>query len=283
MTVRSAVKRAWQAYWRQVPDMLRYLLLTLVIHLMPVVPALALLDEQLYPVLLLCPLLFVLLVLPMRQNAALVMQRALRGGSIADRALVSFADYGRKLLRGIRQTLLVLLWALPLLAVTGAAIWLYSLDGVNGSTDFVTLLKPVKQLGSGNVILGLLYVVLIYLSLWLPLLAGCAFHSGARHALALGSKQLLRRRHGRQVLTWLAAQCTLLPWLAVMAVPVHSFVTKAIDAIQRYDFSSLAPSGGMLLMIAAATLLLLLPMLPLRDLIIAAMPAQLYDETEAAP
>lgn len=281
MTIRAAVKRAWQTYTRRLPDMLQYTLLTLVVHAMPIVPLLSLLDLSLWPMLLLTPVLFILLVLPMRLNAAEMMQQALHGGRLFGTGLVSFEHYGQKVMRGVRQMLLLLAWALPVLAVSGGALWLYKQQGVAGFNDAFTLFRYIRDLGGGDLPTGMIDLLLIFLSLWVPLIVGCAFHSGARHAHALGDRRLMKGSRGKQMLTWLTAQCVLLPWLTAIAIPVAQYVPKAFDAVQRYEFSSAVPGKGMLIGMAVSTLVLLLPALPLRDLIIAAYPACKHDETRA--
>lgn len=279
MTIRAALKRAFSTYKAQLPDMLRYALLTLIIHGMPLAPALALLDRKLYPICMLCAVLFVALVLPMRLNTADRLQRALRGERIFDLSLVSCRDYGRKVMSGLIRTLLLLLWALPALAATVWAYRLYAGDGVHGQNDAVTLLLQVKnQFGGGDIIHGIVNLVLLYLALWLPLAIGCGFHSGARHAEALGQKKLLRGHRLGQLLAWVCAQLTLLPWLIAVCIPIIHYVPELTQAVKRFTFDTMASPVPTLLWIAGLTCVLLLPVLPLRDLIIAAYPASLAEE-----
>lgn len=279
MRMVRAIRRAMGCYARQLPDMLRYALLTLVIHAMPLAPALFLVDRAYAPGAALCAVLFVLLILPMRQNAAAVLQEALHGGRIFDCTIVSFEDYGRKLARGLKQTLLVLLWAVPVLAATLWAAGLWFAEGVQGQTDAATIGRMVRNgMGSGDLVQGVAMVIAAYALLWVPVMIGCGFHSGSRHARALGMPGLMKGCRLGQIGVWLAAQLTLLPWLICTALLVAGYIPQVIAALKNFSFEGMASPTDLLWQIGAAGCVLLAPLLPLRDLIIAAYPAERYDE-----
>ena len=92
---------------------------------------------------LLCPVLLIFLILPLRFSFAqgLVQQKRERNFSF-DKAL-SLSRYGEKLSESVLHALHVLKWALPLLAFfVGVYFW-------QADTDWMTLLKSIRELGAG--------------------------------------------------------------------------------------------------------------------------------------
>ena len=114
-------------------------------------PLLFLSVPQAAPLAWLCPVLFVLLVLPMRQNAAQALASLLDGAEYPLGQVVSFQDYGRKLLCSLRQGLCLVVWGLPCLAVTVGMSMAY-----NGLVDAFTLMRFFMDLGGGKFTQGLL-------------------------------------------------------------------------------------------------------------------------------
>ena len=118
MKVRQILLGAWRTYTAHFGALLQGLLLQAVVCLIALAPLLFLSVPQAAPLAWLCPVLFVLLVLPMRQNAAQALASLLDGAEYPLGQVVSFQDYGRKLLCSLRQGLCLVVWGLPCLAVT---------------------------------------------------------------------------------------------------------------------------------------------------------------------
>ena len=111
MKIREAWRQAWAIYRRSPSETFRFLLLELVLRLMALTPLLFLTEPALRWGALLSPVLFVLIVLPARANAAEVMQAACRGKRLFTIELVSFKDYGAKIAQGLKMAALLLLWS----------------------------------------------------------------------------------------------------------------------------------------------------------------------------
>ena len=264
MSATAAFRRAWQLLWSRPADSLCFLLIELALRGMVLSPLLFLAAEEGQYLALLCVPLFFLIVPPARANAAEVYQQALRGGRLLSLRLVICPDWGRKVLRGLRQGLLLLLWGLPFLGVTLWLMYLYSLEGSAGSTDALTLYSPLVSLGGGDAVRGGLYALGIYAALLVPFLFGCAFHSGRRHELALGSARVLKGRRVGLMWCWLLGALTLLPFFAVCAWAAGSALGGLKNLLDR---SGSAPALTVSVWpVAAAFVLLFLPAMPLRGL-----------------
>ena len=267
----SAMRQALRVYRAQLPAMLRFALLQTVTRLMALAPLLFLTERATRMLALLSLPLYLLIALPMRQNAALAMQEALGGGSIFSMLLVSTRDYGKKLWRGLKTTLLLMLWALPAICATAAGVYLYAAEGVQGKTDAATLLLAVAQLGGGDLMQGLKLLTLIYAATYLPLLAGLAFHCGARHAHALGDARALRGHRARMMGCFFASLVAYLPFMAVCGIAVGTYVPKVVELVMKtFSLDGVASPVPCLLTLGASVVLLLLPALPLRGMMLAA-------------
>ena len=225
--------------------------------------------------------LFVLIVLPARQNAAQVMARLHQGYGFDLMGFVSFENYGKKLLRGLKTTLLMLLWALPFIAATGFLAFVYGGKTIEGVTDTFTVLRTVINLGNHNLvktllpvsdtatIRGVMAIIVMYLLTALPILLGWAFHSGSRHAAALGVK-LTGRGHVMGV--WFLSLVTLVPFIVTAGAISMGFLKQllgALSAIGQGSFS-LPPLEKNMWLLVAAFVVLLLPLIPFKQLLPAA-------------
>ena len=100
MKLTAALKATWHTYRTRFPEMLLTLLLQAVLRLMAFAPLLFLCAKETKLLALACIPLYILIVLPARQNVAEAMQDALSGGQLFSLRLISFEHYGRKVWRG---------------------------------------------------------------------------------------------------------------------------------------------------------------------------------------
>ena len=241
-------------------------LLQIVLRLMAAAPLLALVTKEIQWVALLSIPLYLLIVPVARQNMAEAMQDAIAGGPLFSVKLISCENYGRKFLRGLRQALLMLLWAALFIAATIVAYWAYA-----GEIDAFTLVRVLMNLGGGTFMNGIKLVLVIYAATVLPIVIGCAFHSGARHAVALGDKKLIRGHRLDVVAVWLLGLVALLPFFGAAAYVGMDFVSGLVSALSNLGAGSIAlPSvGDKIYLLAAAFVALLLPALPFKQLMTA--------------
>ena len=184
----------------------------------------------------------------------------------------------------MKQALLLMAWGALFLGATGIAIFIYAGKTIEGVTDVFTILKTLMALGGGSSIKGATIVVELYGLTLLPLLFGLAFHSGTRHAIARGGRQLIRGHRGGVLLTWLAGCVTLLPFLAVAAWIGTGFVSALASALANLGSGSISlPSvSGNIWAVAIAAVLLLIPAIPFKQLLSAAYVEQMTVGQERA-
>lgn len=267
MKITSAWRDAWQVYRSHPGDALLTLLLEIILRLIALAPLLLLSTKATTPWALLSVPLYLLIVLPARQNAAEAMQDALAGERLFSIRLVSTAGYGRKLLQGLKQMGFLLLWGLLWIAATAFAIFAYA-----GTIDVFTLLRGLMTLGGGSSIQGAKIVIVIYCLTLLPLLIGLAFHSGSRHAIALGDKTLVKGQRGKILLLWLTGLVTIIPFALVTVVVGMNFLSSLSQALANIGTGSMSlpPVGQNVYWILAALVVLLLPLMPIKQLLPAA-------------
>lgn len=274
----SAASRAWTLYRRYFPQLMLGLVLQIVLRLIVLAPLLFLATPQTRLLAVLSPVLFVLILLPARQNAAEVMAQLHQGYGFDLTGFVSFRDYGRKLLRGLKTTGLMLLWSLPFIAATVFVAFVYGGKTIEGVTDTFTVLRTVISLGnhalvktllpvSGTAtIRGVAAIIVMYLLTALPTLVGWAFHAGTRHAAALGQKVRCRLR---VMGAWLLGLATLLPFLFVAVNVSKGYLSQLLGALSSIGQGSLslpAPDKE-LWVIVAAFVVLVLPLIPFKQLL----------------
>lgn len=271
MKMSTVLRTAWSVYRNNWGDLLLLLLVELLVGCMAAAPLLMLAYPGGEAWALLSPALFVLLVLPVRQNAAEALQRLLDGHRACTSELLNFRLYGRKVGRGLRT----MLWTLPLLAAIGVAIHF-----ISGDMDGFTLMRHITSLGGGDLLMGAIVIVGAYLLTLLPIFLGCAFHSGVRHAAALGDTSLVRSRRGKLMLLWLVGLALLLPFLCVVGAVVADYLMAQIDLLLAFSFT-LAPLGIRPWVLLGAAVVLLLPMMPLRALLPAVYLRAVQEEIHA--
>ncbi len=283
MKIRQVLHCAWRTYIAHFGALLRGLLLQALVCLIALTPLLFLSVPQAAPLAWLCPVLFVLLVLPMRQNAALALDCLLNTGVYPLLAVVSFRDYGRKLARSLRQGLWLLVWGLPCLGLTVGMALAYNL------VDVFTLMRFFMSLGGGKFTQGLLVGFAIYALTVVVLLVGMAFLSWRRHGDARRLPERAVRGYRLRLLgANLVGALTFVPFLAAVALIGRGYLSQLVAAINGLATGSvtLPPLTDNLYLVGIAFLALLCPLLPLKALIPAAfaqaLPWKKAVRTEAA-
>ena len=266
MKMTKLLGRTAQVYRKKFGEGILCVLLQIVLRLMAAAPLLCLVTKEVPYLALLSIPLYLLIVPVARQNMAEAMQDAIGGGALLSTKLVSCENYGRKFLRGLKQALLMLLWAALFIAATIVAYWAYA-----GEIDAFTLVRVLMNLGGGSFMNGIKLVLMIYAATLLPILMGCAFHSSTRHAIALGDKKLLKGHRMGVVGVWLLGLVALLPFFAAVAYIGADFVSGLVSALGSLGTGSITlPSmGDKIYLLAAAFVVLLLPALPFKQLMIA--------------
>lgn len=267
MSKSNTLGRARQVYFSRFAEGMLCVLLQLTLRLMVAAPLLALVTAEVpYLALLSIPLYF-LIIPPARQGMACAMQDALSGGHLFSLRLADMDGYGRRLAQGLRRGLLMLLWALPFLGATAVIIWAYS-----GQMDAFTLMRVIMDIGGGSFMNGVKVVLVIYAATLLPILIGCAFHSGARHADALGAKHLIKGHRAGVMLTWLGGCLALAPFLAVLCYESIDYLAGLVNALSSIGSGAvtLPALDAKVYVIAAAFVVLFLPGLAFKQLLTAA-------------
>lgn len=263
MKMSHVLRETARVYRANIKEGALCVLLQLALRLMAAAPLLFLVTKELPYLALLSILLYLLIVPVARQNMAEAMQDAIAGGPLFSVKLVSLDNYGKKFLRGLKQAGLFLVWAALFIAATVVAVWAYA-----GQIDAFTLVRVLMNLGGGSFMNGIKLVLVIYAATMLPIMVGCAFHSGTRHAIALGDRKLLKGHRGGVVLTWVAGLVALIPFLTVVGVVGAGFVSALVSALSNLGTGSISlpPIGRNVYIIAAAFVVLLLPLLPFKQL-----------------
>ena len=261
MKVKNVWKDSCVLYKKNFGPLCLALLVELVLRGIALCPVLFLADSKLAPLALLAIPLYVLIVLPARQNYALALQDMMNGGSVFSTRLISTQDYGKKLLRGVKGMLCMLLWSAVTIAGVSA---LYA--ALMGLVDFITLMRIFSAIG-GSVVDGILIVAGAVAGSCLLILLGCAVHSGSRHAIAMGDKKLLKGQRLRMVGLWFAGLVLLAPFVAVAALALGNFAGTVISALKNMQMPSLSLSAQQAAMLIGGALVLLFPLLPLKNML----------------
>ena len=261
MKVKNVWKDSFTLYKKNFGPLCLTLLVELVLRGIALCPVLFLADNKLAPLALLAIPLYVLIVLPARQNFALALQDMLNGGSVFSTQLICPKDYGKKLLRGVKGMLCILLWSLLTIAGVSA---LYA--ALMGLVDFITLMRIFSAIG-GSVVDGILIVAGAVAGSCLLILLGCAVHSGSRHAHAMGDKKLLKGSRLGMMGLWFAGLALLIPFCAVAVLTLGDFAVTVVSALKNMQMPSLSLNGQQAAMLIAGAVVLLFPVLPLKNLL----------------
>lgn len=279
MKLTSVYRKAWSVYRRHFKGLMLTLLLELVLRAIALTPLLFLAAPQTRYLVLLCIPLWVLIVLPARQNAAIAMQAMLETDeSPFSPVLISSDNYKAKLLRGLLGTLRMLAWFIPLIAGVIFALWAFY-----GPVDGLTMIRMISKFG-GGIKPGLQRILILYLLTLLPPLLGFAFHCGARHAAALGRPRATRGHHLQLMLLWLSTLILLIPFLTATGLTAASYIRSVIDNLNRFSLTLPDPGPTLRLLagFAGGLLLPLVLLIPLCSLIPAVYMQSAKDKTRKA-
>ena len=266
MKISGAFRDAGKVYFGHFSATLKFLIVELCLTLICFVPALFLRDSALRPLAAAVLPLSLLILFPVRINAAEAMRDSLNGGSLFTYRLVDFSGYGSKLLCALKRAAFLLLWSTPLI-VSAILIWTH----VSGDMDGFTLMRMIRSdFGGGDLVTGVLVIAGAVVLALLLVALGCAFHSGARHAYAQGDQRLVKGHHGKIVLTWTCALVSLLPVILAGIIAFVRYLPALSDLNGLFMDTVNLPSTRVTLMILGIGAVLTLPLLPLRSLITAA-------------
>lgn len=276
MKLKPVLKESLHLYRKNFPQLCLALLVELVLRAMAITPLLFCLDKTLAPLAWLSIPLYLLIALPARQNYALALQDMQNGGSVFSLQLISTKDYGRKLIRGLKGTLFILLWSS--LTITGVTL-LYM--AVCGLVDVVTLMRIFKNIG-GSVVDGLMLVLGAVVASCLLIMVGCGVHSGSRHAVAMGDKCLVKGHRLSLTALWFAGMLLVVPFAAVAAVALGDYARTLVAALKQLMLPSFALNARQGALLIGGVLVLLLPVLPLKNLLPAVYLHQMKEKADAA-
>lgn len=293
MKIGTVIRESVKAYAHNFADLMLAFLLQALLRAMCLTPLLFLLSAELSCLAWLCVPMYVLIVLPARQNYALAMQDMLHGGRVFSPRLISTDRYLHKLGRGLIGLVKAAFWlALPVLMVVlmvqvskgqGAlASWVMSLWGITRRDGF-TAMEWFQRFGS-DVLNGLKHILMIVASTFLLPFIGCMVHCGTRHAVALEEKSLLKGTRLKLCVLWCLSLLVFVPFAAVFGVTLGSNLRLFISGFAEMFLSksfSVPELGEKLYLIAAAFAVLVLPVVPLRQLVPAvAMHQRMLDKYE---
>ena len=261
MKLKPVLKAALAEYKKNFPQLCLALLVELVLRAIALSPLVFLADKALAPLAYLAIPLYILIALPARQNYALALQDMMNGGSVFSLQLISTKDYARKLLRGVKGLVCILLWSL--LTIAGVSL-LYA--AVMGLVDFITLMRIFSAIG-GTVMDGVMIVAAAVAASCLLIVLGCAVHSGARHAVALGNKKLLKGNRLRLIALWFLGCVLVVPFAAVVVAALGDYALTLIASLKNLQLPAFTLNVKQAAMLIGGAVVLLVPVLPLKNLL----------------
>lgn len=265
MKSNSALKESLRLYKKNFGPLCLTLLVELVLRAIALTPLMFLLEKTLAPLAWLAVPLYLLIVLPARQNYALALQDMMNGGSVFSTRLISVEDYGKKLLRGLAGTLCILLWSV--VTVVSATLLYAAYEGHWG-LDVLTLMRLCASVGGGDFVGGLMIILAAIAASVLLILLGCAVHSGSRHAAAMGDRTLLKGSRLRLIGLWFLGLVLLAPFAAVVVLALGDYAITLLNALKDFSFpDTFALNARQLAMLAGGAIVLLFPVLPLKNLL----------------
>ena len=272
-------KESFRLYKKNFGPLLLALLVQLVLRAIALSPMLFLADKQ-YACLAFAAIpLYLLIVLPARQNYALALQDMMNGGSVFTTQMICMKGYWRKLWRGVKGMLRILLWSVVTIV---SAVLLYAAFMGHWGLDVITLMRICSSVGGGDIVTGLVLIMGGIAASALLILLGCALHSGTRHAFALGDKNLLRGSRLRLTALWFGGLVLLIPFAAVVVYALGDYALTMVNALKNFSFpSSFALNTRQVAMLAAGAVVLLIPLLPLKSLLPAVFLRMVKEERDA--
>jgi len=237
------------------------LLVQIVLRAIALSPMLFLADKALAPLAYLAIPLYILIALPARQNYAIALRDMMDGGSVFTLQLISTKDYWKKLWRGVKGMICMLLWSA--LTIAGVGL-LYA--AVRGLVDFITLMRIFSAIG-GNVMDGVMIVAGAVAASCLLIVLGCAVHSGSRHAIALGDKKLLRGNRLRLTALWFLGCVLVIPFAAIVVYALGDYALSLVRELKNLKLSAFTLSVKQAALLIGGAAVLLFPVLPLKNLL----------------
>ena len=279
MTKKPVWKESLRLYKKNFGPLCLALLVQLVLRAIALSPLMFLADKALAPLAYLAIPLYLLIVLPARQNYALALQDMLEGGSVFSTRLICPKQYGRKLLRGVLGTVYILLWSMVTIV---SAVLLYAAFVGHWGLDVITLMRICSSVGGGDIVTGLVLIMGAIAASGLLILLGCAVHSGSRHAVALGNKKLLRGSRLRLTALWFSGLTLLVPFAAVVVYALGDYALTMLGALKNFSLpSSFALNAKQVGLLIAGAVVLLFPLLPLKNLLPAVYLRMVKEERDA--
>ena len=261
MKVKPVLSDSLRLYKKNFGPLCLTLLVQLVLRAIALSPVLFLADKALAPLAFIAIPLYIFIVLPARQNYAIALQNMLDGGSVFTPQLISVKDYWRKLFRGVKGMICMLLWSA--VTITGVGL-LYA--AVRGLVDFITLMRIFSSIG-GNVMDGVMIVAGAVAASCLLIVLGCAVHSGSRHAIALGNKKLMRGNRLRLTALWFMGCVLVLPFAAVVVYALGDYALSLVRELKNLKLPAFTLSVKQAALLIGGAVVLLFPALPLKNLL----------------
>ena len=261
MKMKPVLSDSLRLYKKNFGPLCLTLLVQLVLRAIALSPVLFLADKALAPLAFIAIPLYILIVLPARQNYAIALQNMLDGGSVFTPQLISVKDYWRKLFRGVKGMICMLLWSA--VTITGVGL-LYA--AVRGLVDFITLMRIFSSIG-GNVMDGVMIVAGAVAASCLLIVLGCAVHSGSRHAIALGNKKLMRGNRLRLTALWFLGCILVLPFAAVVVYALGDYALTLVRELKNLKLPAFTLSVKQAALLIGGAVVLLFPALPLKNLL----------------
>ena len=281
MTIKKTMLESISRFKSGKGDLLRAQGMTMAVWAACLCPLLFLLNASLRPLALLCPLMLIFIALPMRQSTAEAMQLFLSGAPMATVAMLPLNGYWKKVVRSLRMTGLMLLWLLPFAALVGL------MQYERTELDVGTIWGHLNALGGGAFDRGIIrYVIIMVLMLLFPLF-GLMFHSGTRHAYALGDRKLVKGHRWQIVGLWLSGLLFVLPMAVCIVALIAQVSVSAVQFTMQWfenlmdmpSFSMLMPPKWLLAVTAASAVLMLVTN-PMRSMLPAIFLRGVKDEKE---
>ena len=261
MKVKPVLSDSLRLYKKNFGPLCLTLLVQLVLRAIALSPVLFLADKALAPLAFIAIPLYIFIVLPARQNYAIALQNMLDGGSVFTPQLISVKDYWRKLFRGVKGMICMLLWSA--VTITGVGL-LYA--AVRGLVAFITLMRIFSSIG-GNVMDGVMIVAGAVAASCLLIVLGCAVHSGSRHAIALGNKKLMRGNRLRLTALWFLGCILVLPFAAVVVYALGDYALSLVRELKNLKLPAFTLSVKQAALLIGGAAVLLFPALPLKNLL----------------
>ncbi len=288
---------------------LTYMLIALSLRLVMLAPLMLLMQPAGSPWrwgALLCPLMLLFVVLPMRYSFADALVQKPRQRCFSFDLALGTEHYGEKLGESLLHALSVAKWGLPLVGVIAFAGWYYLYPMEENPAELMNVLNAMGQWAAGlwysivDFFVGLqggipdvhlqggwvegLYVVGIVLAICLLiLLYGVVRNSCNRYIWVAATRdermprtEIRRRMRGRrwkQLLVALGNLVLLAPWLVVVGIHLKEAFAPAMELLGGWlvmgDVMTMDLSG-LIMPLVLAFLLLYLPLLPVRRILTAA-------------